>query len=496
MSIASRHARRRAEVRETFDVVVVGGGIAGLATAYDLASAGRHVCVLEAGPRSGGVMQTERMDGWVVDRGPDSFLVQKPAALTLCTELGLQAQLVSTLPPRTAFVLRDGRLHPLPEGSFLGFPVSLRGLAASSLFTPLGKARMAAEALIPAREWDMDDDESIGSFVGRRFGREAVDYLAEPLLAGIHAGDVDALSVRLLFPRLVDTERQHGSLLRAFRALKPTPSARGAFVSLAGGVATLVEAVEARLPAGTVARGRRASRVGRDLTSNEYVIETASETRRARSVVLAVPSYEAAALIRDLDAHLAALCDGVGYASTATVALGYRAEQVAHAMRGTGFVVPRAEDRALLAATWVTSKWPGRAPEGHVLLRAFFGGGRDPERLTRHDDAGLIQLATEELGAVLGISGDAVLTRVSRWMRQSPQYVVGHAARIRSIEARLAGHDGLFGAGSGFGAIGIPDCIASGRAVAARVHDWLGPVEGHGLRATGSRLPASGSRPE
>ena len=433
-------------------------------------------------------MQTERVDGWVVDRGPDAFLVQKPAAIALCTELGLESQLVSTLEPRTAYVLREGRLHPLPEGSFLGFPVSLRGLAASSLFTPLGKARMAAEALVPARDWDDGDDESIAAFVGRRFGREAVDYLAEPLLAGIHAGDVDTLSVRLLFPRLVDTERQHGSLLRAFRAMRPTPSPRGAFVSLTGGVAVLVEALVSRLPANTLLRGCRALRVQRDAVSDGYVVDTTGGSRSARAVVLAVPSYEAATLVHDLDLAMSAECSAIGYASTATVALGYPASQVAHPMRGTGFVVPRAEGRSLLAATWVTSKWPGRAPPGHVLLRGFFGGGRDPQRLDQHDDTELIRLAADELGAVLGITGDPAQTWVSRWTRQSPQYVVGHGARIRAIESRLSGHPGLFAAGSGFGAIGIPDCIAHGRATATRIHEWLGPV-------TGSRLPAPGSWP-
>jgi len=472
-------------VPHSADVVVIGGGIAGLAAAYDLTAAGRSVRVLDAGQTPGGVMQTERTDGWVVDRGPDSFLVQKPAAITLCTELGLEQQLISTLEPRTAFVLRDGRLHPLPEGSFLGFPVSVRGLATSSLFTPLGKARMAAETLIRPRGWEDAEDESIAAFVGRRFGREAVDYLAEPLLAGIHAGDVDRLSVRLLFPRLVDTESQHGSLLRAFRALKPKPSARGAFVSLAGGVGALVEALVARLPAATLMRARRAQQVRRDTASGAYVIETIGDSLAARAVVLAVPSYEAAALVRGLDAPLAALCEGVDYASTATVALGYRADQVTHPMHGTGFVVPRAEGRALLAATWVTSKWPGRAPPGHVLLRAFLGGGRDPGRLDQHDDAGLTQLATEELGEVLGITGAPVLTLVTRWIRQSPQYVVGHGARVRAIEARLDAQPGLFGAGSGFGAIGIPDCIAHGRATAIRIHEWLG--SGSGLQAPGFR---------
>ena len=458
---------------DSTDVVVIGGGIAGLAAAYELTAAGRSVRVLDAGQRPGGVMQTDRTDGWVVDRGPDSFLIQKPAAIALCTELGLEPQLVSTLEPRTAYVLRDRRLHPLPEGSFLGFPVSLRGLALSPLFTPLGKMRMAAETLIPRRSFQGDDDESIGAFVARRFGREAVDYLAEPLLAGIHAGDVDRLSVRLLFPRLVDTENQHGSLLRAFRALKPTPSARGAFMSLIGGVGALIEALVARLPSGSVIHGCRV--IGLQRVAKGYAVATGTGTVHGRAVLLAVPSYEAATLLRSLDEPLAGLCDGVDYASTATVALGYRAEQVTHPMRGTGFVVPRAEGRTLLAATWVTSKWPGRAPPGHVLLRSFFGGGRDPERLDQHDDAGLAQLARQELGEVLGITGAPVLTRVTRWTRQSPQYVVGHGARVRAIAAGLDEHPGLFAAGSGFGAIGIPDCIAHGRAVATRMHAWLGP---------------------
>ena len=445
------------------DVVVIGGGIAGLAAAYDLTAAGRTVRVLDAGLTPGGVMQTERVDGWVVDSGPDSFLVQKPAAITLCTELGLEPQLIATLEPRTAFVLREGRLHPLPEGSFLGFPVSLRGLAMSPLFTPLGKARMAVEALIPPRTLESDEDESIAGFVGRRFGREAVDYLAEPLLAGIHAGDVDRLSVRLLFPRLVDTEHQHGSLLRAFRRLKPKPSARGAFMSLAGGVGALADALVARLPPGSVVQGCRATSVRRSPAG--YIVGASAGTFTAGSVLLAVPSYEAAALVRGLDGPLAALCDGVDYASTATVALGYRAEQVAHPMRGTGFVVPRVEGRALLAATWVTSKWPGRAPPGHVLLRAFFGGGRDPAAARparrrgadRSGDAGTGRRARHH-------RAPGADPRRSRWTRQSPQYVVGHGARVRAIEARLDAHPGLFGAGSGFGAIGIPDCIAAGRA--------------------------------
>jgi oxygen-dependent protoporphyrinogen oxidase len=255
-------------------------------------------------------------------------------------------------------------------------------------------------------------------------------------------------------------------------------------MSLASGVGQLVDALVARLPPGSMVRGCRAIAIHRDAAG--YSVRDSAGVSSARAVLLAVPSYEAATLLRSLDEQLAALCDGVDYASTATVALGYRAEQVAHPMQGTGFVVPRAEGRALLAATWVTSKWPGRAPPGHVLLRAFFGGGRDPGRLDQHDDAGLIRLATQELGDVLGITGAPELTRVARWIRQSPQYVVGHAKRVRAIDARLETHAGLFGAGSGFGAIGIPDCIGAGRAVATRIHGWLGTGPGHQLRATGT----------
>src|SRR5262245_22794161 len=230
----------------TVDVAIVGGGIAGLAAAYELRKRGVSVQVLEAGARPGGVITTERVDGWVIDGGPDSMLVQKPAAVALCRELGIADRLFPTLTPRTAYVMRDGRLHPLAEGSFLGFPLRFGSLAKSSLFTPGGKLRIASELFIPARTGE--EDESIGAFVRRRFGEEAVDYLAEPLLAGIHAGDVDQLSMHALFPRLLEAERQSGSVLRAFRALHVTPSPRGAFVSLPGGTGELIDAIVATMP--------------------------------------------------------------------------------------------------------------------------------------------------------------------------------------------------------------------------------------------------------
>jgi len=450
-----------------FDVVIIGGGIAGLAAAFELRGRGLSVRVLERAARPGGVIVTEQFDGWTIDSGPDSLLVQKPAAVTLCRELGIADRLVPTLTPRTAFVLREGQLHAITEGSFLGFPITLGALARSRLFSLAGKARMAGEVLTPRRT--SDEDESIAAFVGRRFGREAVDYLADPLLAGIHAGDVDRLSIGALFPRLVDAERRSGSVIRALRALHVRPSPQGAFVSLPGGTGELADTLARALAPGTVITDARVTGLSRSAT---YAIDSTAVRVRARSIVLAVPAYVTGLLLRPIDSTLADLCEAVPYASTATVAFGYRRDQVSHPLRGTGFVVPRTEGLALLAGTWVSSKWPGRAPNGHVLLRGYLGGGRDPHRLEAADQE-LLDAAQKELAELLGISGAPLFTRLYRWTRQSPQYEVGHLQRVADIERRLTALPGLFITGSGFRAIGIPDCISDGRATAIRAADYV-----------------------
>ena len=448
------------------DVAIIGGGISGLTAAYELQRRDVTARVFEAAPRPGGVIRTDRFDDWVIDGGPDALLVQKPAAVALCRELGLADRLITTEQPRTAFVLRQGALVPLAAGSFLGFPVSLAALATSPLFSWAGKLRLAAEIAIPRSD---GRDESIASFVERRFGSEAVDYLAEPLLAGIHAGDVDDLSIAALFPRLLDAERQSGSVLRAIRALHVTPSPQGAFVSLPGGVGELVDALAASLAPATVTLSARVTGLGH---TGRYTVETDQGSVSARSVIICTPAYVTAALVRPLDTSLATLCDAVTYASTATVAFGYRRAQVGHPLIGTGFVVPRVEGSPLLAATWVTSKWPGRAPAGCVLLRGFLGGGRDPDRLNASDEE-LMQTAQDELTRILEIEGEPLLTRLYRFPRQSPQYTVGHLDRVMAIEQRLAALPGLFVAGSGFRAIGIPDCIADARATAGRAAELL-----------------------
>jgi oxygen-dependent protoporphyrinogen oxidase len=475
------------------EVIIVGGGIAGLAAAYELHRLRVPFLLLESSARVGGVVLTEQIDGFTIDAGPEALLVQKPDAITLCEELGLGERLVATKLPRVAFIQRGGRLHPLPAASVLGIPTRLGPFIRTRLFSWSGKARMGFEMFVPPRRDDAD--ESIGSFMLRRFGAEATEFLAEPLLAGIHAGNVDRLSVRSLFPRFVEAERTHGSLLRAFRRPAADPAtgpagtmrrAQGPFLSLPDGLSEMIRALVAALPASSIrlqspaARILARSRTGRDEDPSEtplFRLQLASgEILSARSIVLAAPAYVAGRLLRDVDATLATACESVPYASSATIALAFPRTAVRHPLRGSGFVVPRSEGTGILAASWLSSKWPHRSPDDRVLLRAFVGGARDPEALDR-SDADLVLRARTALDSLLGISGEALLTRVYRWDRSNAQHEVGHLAGMAAIERRIGSHPGLFVTGSGFRGVGIPDCIADGRATARQAADWLAAFE-------------------
>ena len=448
-------------------VAIIGGGISGLSAAYELHKRRVPFLLLERGNRLGGVIRTESVDGFTIDGGPDSLLIQKPAALELCEELGLGERLVSTLPPRTAYVFKAGCLYPLPEASVLGIPTRLRPLATTSLLSAAGKVRMAMELVTPPSV--SDEDESIGSFFRRRFGDESVTYLAEPLLAGIHAGDVERLSMRALFPRLVSAEREHGSVIRRFRSLSRSVGRPkdGLFRSLPGGIGELTGALVSTLETTSLRTGQDVTRIS---GPSPLTVHAASgETVQASQVIVATPAYVTARLLSGLDPELDALCGSIPYTSTATVVLSYPRRSVAHHLNGTGFVVPRAESQlALMAGSWVSSKWPGRAPEGQVLLRGFVGGARNASALDQ-TDAELVAAAHEDFSRLLGISGDPVITRVYRWPRLNPQYEVGHLKKLAKIDARLGTLPGLHIIGAGFRGVGIPDCVAQGRTVSALV---------------------------
>jgi protoporphyrinogen/coproporphyrinogen III oxidase len=469
------------------DVIIVGGGIAGLATAYELHRRSVPFVLLESGSRPGGVILSEQVDGYTIDAGPDSLLVQKPDGIRLCEELGLGDRLVPTTPPRLAYIQRGGTLYPLPASSVLGIPTRFGPFLGTRLFSWAGKLRMGAEVLVPPRR--DGDDESIGAFMTRRFGTEATTYLAEPLLAGIHAGDVNRLSIRALFPRFCEAERTSGSLIRAFRHQpRGRGSADGAFRSLPGGLSEMVRALVATLPARSIRLGTGVGQVrivGATSTtvaagpvtggSGFRVDTTTGESLTARAVVLATPAYVTARIIRETDAELARLCEDIPYSSTATIVFAFRREAVTHPLNGSGFVVPGVEGSAILAGSWLSSKWPHRAPGNRVLLRAFAGGTRDPGAMERSEEA-LGALALNALRPLLGITGPPLLTRVYRWERANAQHEVGHLTRLAAIERAIACHPGLFVTGSGFRGVGIPDCIADGRATARQLAEWLAKV--------------------
>jgi protoporphyrinogen/coproporphyrinogen III oxidase len=459
--------------RSPCDVIVIGGGITGLAAAHEILRRGGRPLVLEAASRAGGLIHTERADGFTIEAGPDSVLASKPAALELVRELGLDDAIQTVRPPGGAFVLRGGTLYPLPKPSVLGIPGTWAGLARYGLLPPAARARLALEPFVPARRGG--GDESIGAFFRRRFGAASVDLIAQPLLGGIHAGDIEALSMQSLFPRLLELERTHGSVLRAPLAtppvradlqVGPTP-AISPFMSLRGGMGTLVDALARRLGPETIRCDARVAVIGR----LEAGWEVAGHS--ARAVIVAAPASAAAALLDPIDAQAAVLCAQVPYVSTASVALAWPRTAIAHPLAGTGFVVARRHaDVRITACTWVSSKWEARAPEGTALLRAFIGGAHDPDVLSLTDEA-LVAAVRGDLARVLGITAPPILTRVQRWPHAGAQHVVGHLSRVETIERRLAAHGGLFVAGSGFRAVGIPDCIADGRNVGAQAATFL-----------------------
>jgi oxygen-dependent protoporphyrinogen oxidase len=449
------------------EVVVVGAGIAGLTAAWALAGAGVDVVVLEQGPRTGGVIVTDTVDGFVIDGGPDALLAQKPAGVELCRDIGIAERLVPTLPPRTAFVVRKRRLMAIPEGSYLGLPTRVRPFVTTPLFSWPAKVRMALEPFVSAKQ--TDDDESIGGFIARRFGNEAREYLAEPLLAGIHAGDVDRLSITELFPRLVEAERS-GSVLRSLTRLKASSPPMSAFVSFPNGMRELTTALETALGSNKI---RCNSAVATIIERGPFRVALASgDTLDAQAIVVATPAWSTASILARIDSELARLCASIEYASSATAVYALRRDQVRHPLNGTGYVVPYRERRALMAATWVSSKWAQRAPAHHVLLRGFVGGVRDQGVLEQTDEA-LAAAAFSDLAEMLGISGKPILTRVYRWPRATAQYNVGHLETVRAIDSRLSQLPGVFLTGSGYRGTGIPDCIADARATAARVIAFL-----------------------
>jgi oxygen-dependent protoporphyrinogen oxidase len=462
-------------------LIVIGGGVSGLAAAHRAVELARErdapltLTVLEARDRLGGNIHTERSDGFLVETGPDSFLSEKPWALALCRRLGVEDRLVRTDDRfRKTFVWHGGRLHPLPDGFQLLAPTRLRSFAASPLFSWRGKLRMALDLVLP--RGGVAADESLGAFVRRRLGEEALTRVAQPLVAGIYTADPDALSLAAAIPRFRELEQRHRSvILGLWRAARRAPEAgtSGArwslFVTFRDGMGELVETLAARLPAGAVSLKQRALDLTRAGSRWRVTIGDGAHLDADR-VIVATEAHAAASLFRGLDGELETLLRGIPYASSATVSLGFRRADIPHPLDGFGFVVPRTEGRAILACTFSSVKYPGRAAPDHALLRCFVGGALDAAGADAAD-ATLAARAREDLAAALGVRAAPVLERVARWPASMPQYHLGHLERVEAIARRLEALPGLGLAGGAYRGVGIADCVHSGETAAARAFE-------------------------
>ena len=469
---------------------IIGGGIAGLSTAWYLQEQAKELghnlqlTLIEQSDRWGGKILTDEVQGpdgspFIVEGGPDSFLTQKPWALQLARELDMNDRLLATNDrQRKVFVLNKGKPTPLPDGVLLIVPTKIMPFAMSPLLSPLGKLRMGLDLFIPSKK--DGKDETLAEFINRRLGKEALDKIAEPLMSGIYNAEAERQSLLATFPRFRTLEEKHGSLIRGMLASRKARSKRRAaapkeqeqkkpqismFASFQSGTEELVHAIvddlEGELRLNTTIKSVRQ-------TAGGYELEAAGgDPIEAEVVVLAVPSYVAASLIRQEQPTAASTLDSIRYVSTGTISFAYKAEEIT-LLEGFGLVIPKSEDRSINAVTITSTKFNHRAPEGHVLIRVFFGGSRSPHMMDLDDEA-LEETVKKELDTLLGIDAEPLFRRIYRWHRANPQYDVGHLHLVEEVENALK--EGLYVTGSPYRGIGLPDCVHQGQQTARKILD-------------------------
>ena len=469
---------------------IIGGGIAGLAAAYELekaraAGAAVEYTLFESRDRLGGSLATEIVNGAVLERGPDSFLTEKAAGIELCRELGLAGELVSSNDAeRKTYILVKNRLVPMPDGLMFLVPTKLIPTAMTRLFSLKTKLRMGMELLHPPRP-SGEEDEAVADLVERHFGAEAVDRLADPLLSGIYGGDATQLSARTVLPRLVEMESEFGSLTRgmlaghakmkarAKEAAKKNgasngngngrPAPRSIFTTLRNGLQQLVDALQARLNPDWVRVATPVSALQK--VANGWTVEAGGVKESYDSVIVSSPAWAAGVLLSQVDETLGQDLGAIPYSSSITVNLLYDEAALGKLPDGFGFLVPASEGRAMLACTFVHRKFLGRTPQGKAVLRAFLGGMKNEALLAEPDEV-LVATVRRELKEFMGIEAEPEHTQVSRWRRAMAQYAVGHQVRAKRVAEHVAALPGLKLAGNAYDGIGIPDCIRLGRLAA------------------------------
>ncbi|MGC1454013.1 MAG: protoporphyrinogen oxidase [Nitrospirota bacterium] len=468
-------------------VIVIGGGIAGLAAAVHLKSGAKaysktiDVLLLEKNNRIGGKILTEKHDNYLVEGGPDSFLPEKVWSVNLARHLGLEPEMLPSNDQfKGTFIYSRGKLHSLPEGVMLMVPTSFWPMAKSHLITWPGKVRMGMEVFVPKRK--ARDDESLASFVTRRLGRECLEKIAEPLVAGIHTSNPDNMSVLATFPRFVQMEQKSGSLIygmisamksRPHATLSGPPPKPGSpkmtyFMSFKNGMQTLSQACADHI-------GRDSIRLNAGVRAVEpkgkgySVILESGEILEADHVMLASASYDSLEMVNGFDASLAAKMAVIQWSSSATVSIAFKKEDVRVPLKGFGFIVPRVEGRRINAATYSSIKWSYRAPDDTIMVRVFVGGGHHEELVHELDDAGMVGMVLEELDTVLGLKASPRFSKVYRWYKGMPKYTVGHLEQIAVLDRMLATHPGLHLIGCSYKGIGIGDCVHEAQIAAEKI---------------------------
>ena len=473
-------------------IVIIGGGIAGLAAAYRIQrkiseGADLECILLEGSERFGGKIFTEKSDGFIIERGPDSFISQKPATIQLCKQLGLEDRLIGTNPgtPST-FVYTNGKLVTMPDGLSLMIPTKFLPFALTSLFSLSGKIRMALDLFIPRKVGD--SDESLAAFVRRRMGEEALNKMAEPMLAGIYASDPEKMSIGSTFPMFVETERKYRSLIIGMLARKKAllvsantdvtmntgkrpNTSYSLFMTLKEGLGEIVDAIIKKSPDVQFKSAAKVAALEKQNHGWHISLANGSECH-ADAVIIATPGSITKKIIKPIAPELADLFERIHYVSTATVTLGYKKEGFSHPLDGFGFVVPKAEGKSILACTWTSSKYPHRAPEGYVMLRCYLGGALH-EEIAEKDAETIQTLVRNDLKEIMGIKETPVFCRVFKNHKANVQYHVNHSEIIDSIMENLKKFPGLFLVGSSYRGIGIPDCIHSGNQAAEATLEFL-----------------------
>jgi oxygen-dependent protoporphyrinogen oxidase len=468
-------------------IIIIGGGIAGLAAAVHLkAGAKAHnktvdVLVLEKNNRVGGKIITEKLDKYLIEGGPDSFLPEKVWSVNLAKHLGLEPEMLpSNDQYKGTFIYSNKALHSLPEGVMLMVPTSFWPMAKSRLITWPGKLRMGMDVFIPKRK--IMEDESLASFVTRRLGRECLEKIAEPLVAGIHTSNPDNMSVLATFPRFVQMEQKSGSLIMGMlAALKSRPHATLSgppprpgqakmtyFMSFRNGMQTLTKACVETIGMGSIRTGASVKAVEPKGKGWSVILEN-NEMLDADHVMIASAAYDAATMVKGLDDQLAAQMDKIQWSSSATVSIAFRKEDIKTPLKGFGFIVPRVEGRRVNAATYSSIKWSYRAPDDMVLIRTFVGGGHHEELVHELDDAGMVKTVLEELDEIVGVKANAQFSKIYRWYKGMPKYTVGHLDRMTLLDRILSTHEGLHLIGCSYKGIGIGDCIHEAQIAAEKI---------------------------